>query len=396
MTIDDLLAAPHPKYGPQAFRKELKEEDTPEIGVEWNGRSLTRRETYCLLTHIFLVDCRAAIPASWHDAIGLALLDLAERGDVPWNPDLLISRMAGPRTMLEVKHRLGTGRMKGTILFYLLEPMLADDWVLNLPLFAQALYVSRELNSYFAPPIETRLEALRKQQAIAPDTWELLMIPQSQFSPERIEKSRAKWAEKLEELMRRGVRFSAGDFRLLVNHPMHAGNLAGLLLLVHREESSRTELWPCALADDETVSIAHALFLNPKERDMWTARMARENRVPPFDQWKGAGRTPHIDLEGIGANPSELMLHLEARGWRRGRTGADGVIRSHWKAFPDMSLRVVVEYPGIPTKYGGHWSFQVIESCRFEQELSGEPLEVEKASPIAVSEVMDDLDGLRQ
>jgi hypothetical protein len=90
------------------------------------------------------------------------------------------------------------------------------------------------------------------------------------------------------------------------------------------------------------------------------------------------------------------MLHLEARGWRRGRPSNSGVIGSHSKMFPDLAVKAVVEYTGIPTTYGARWSVQTITGCGFENESMGKRMEVERVNPIAVSAVMEDLAGLKK
>jgi hypothetical protein len=389
MTVADLLAKPHLHH---AKVPTVTEETVPEIVLEWNGRGLTRREAFCLFTHVFLDDVRAVLPAEWRDPLGIALLEFGDRTS-PWGSFAAINRVAGPRTVSEIRDRIRSGRLEQGWLFYMLEPLLAQDWLSTLPLFAQAI-APRALHSHYKNQIEPRLDQFREQQGIAADTWELLMIPEPEFAPERIGKSRASWAAKLEELMRRGVRLSARDFRRLADHPIHGENLRGLILMIQHEDSTRIDAWPFALGDKDTVSIAHPSLLDPREHDQWTARMIREGRVAPFDQWNGAGKPLKVDVTGLGADPSDLMLHLETRGWHRGRPGRDGVIRSHWKPFSDLSLRAVVEYPGIPTKYGGGWSFQTVTNCRFEQE-TGERIENERVSPIAVSVVRDDLEGLK-
>jgi hypothetical protein len=396
MTVDDLITQPNSQTGAP-----FQEDSLPDIALEWAGRNLTRRETYCLLTHIYLADHRNLLPEAWHDPLGLALMEVEERGGSRWSALPAIARIAGPRTLNAVRDRLRSGRMNEMVLFHLLGPLLAQDWLLSLPLFAQALSGSGTLQSYFKGQIEARLEEFRVRQGIAVETWELLMIPESEFSAERLAAARVKWAGKLEEFMRRGVRFGGRDFRLLAEHPVHGENLRGLLLMWHTDgpidnrsagcqPAPQTWVWPFAVGDADEVSIAHPLFLDPREREAWAARIEGEGRVPPFDQWTGAGKRAELDLNGIGANPADLMLHLEARGWHRGRPGADGVIRSHSKLFSDLSQRAVIEYSGIPTKYGGRWSFQTVTGCRFECEKS------DVASPIAVSVVIDDLEGLRR
>jgi hypothetical protein len=274
--------------------------------------------------------------------------------------------------------------------------LLARDWFASLPFFADSLTVSRGMMSYFKPSIEARLEKVREQQGIAADIWPLLMIPESQLGEDRILKTRKAWAGKLEEFMQRGMRISAGDFRLLTRHPVHGENLRGLVLMIQSSDATRFDALPFELADGDFVSIAHPLMIDERLRGEWTARLASEGRVPPFDQWKGAGEAPRLDVNGLSANPADLMLHLEVRGWRRGRADSNGLIRWHAKMFPDLAVRAVVEYSGIPTIYGGRWGLQTITDCGFESESTEQRLDKEKVSPIVVGAVIADLAGLKR
>ncbi len=396
MTLTDLLGQPNASYA-MVKNSPLTEETCPDIALEWNGRNLTRRETYYLLTHVLLANHRKILPEAWRDPLGLAIVEFGDRFATPWTSFFAaaVPKIAGPRTLDVLADRVRSGRAEPPALFHLLEPMLARDWRSALPFFTEALLATRRLTGYFTSHVETRLEQVRVQQGIAPDAWELLTIPESQLAPERIAKTREVWAAKLEEFMQRGLRITARDFRFLAEHPAHGENLRGLVLMVHLGNSTRLDAWPFQLGDSELVSIAHPLLLSKPERGEWKARMAREGRAAPFDQWKDEGKVSRLDLKGLGANPADLMLHLEARGWRRGRPGGDGVIRSHWKLFPDLQVRAMVHYTGIPTAYGGRWNRQTITGCGFENESTGSNVETERVSPIAVSVVMEDLAGLK-
>jgi hypothetical protein len=398
MTLDDMLAQPYPPPQQRA-QSPLTEEAIPELKLEWNGRNLTRREIYCLLTHVLRIENRSVLPESWGDPLALALLDMTNAHGIPWamaHFSISIVRIAGPRALEELKERVRSGRLDGTLLFHLLEPLIARDWFAALPFFADALAVPRSMMSYFKSSIEARLEKLCEQQGVAADIWPLLMIPESQLAEDRIAKTRQAWIPKLKEFMQRGMRISTRDFRLLTRHPVHVENLRGLVLMIQSSDATCFDVLPLELADGDFVSIAHPLMVGERQRKEWTARLAREGRVAPFDQWKGAGEARLLDISGISANPADLMLHLESRGWRRGRPNSDGVIRSHARMFPDLAVRAVVEYSGIPTTYGGRWSRQTITSCAFESESTGQRLEQGKVSPIIVGAVMEDLAGLKQ
>jgi hypothetical protein len=397
MTLASLMEQPHPSYKKIQYSP-LTEDNCPDLSLEWNGRNLTQRETFCLLTHVVVTDQTAILPEAWRDPLALGILEIADRSTHPWATAFFggaAPKMAGPRALNELADRVRTGRALPQTLAHLLEPLLARDWRSAVPFFTEALLATRNLNGYFKSHVEERLETVRVQLGVSSEIWELLSIPESHLAPERIAKTRQVWAAKLEEFMRREVRMNAKEFRLLTEHPAHGENLRGLVVMVHSKDSTRLDAWPFQLGDGDLASIVHPLLLEPREREEWKARMASEDRVAPFDQWKDAGKTPRLDLDGLTANPSELMLHLEARGWRRGRAGVDGMIRSHSKQFPDIQLLAVVQYTGIPNRYGGRWSRQIITGCAFENESTGSSVETARVSPIVVSVVMEDLAGLK-
>jgi hypothetical protein len=282
------------------------------------------------------------------------------------------------------------------MVYHLLEPMLARDWISALPFFAEVLAGPSGMVRYFNTGIEQRLEKLRVDQNVAADIWPLLMIPESQLAGDALAKARKASAAKLQEFMTRGLRIGARDFGLLCKHAAHEENLRGLVLMIQSGDAMRFEILPYDLAPGDFVSIAHPLLVQEEQRREFSARLAREGRVPPFDQWKGAGAAPKLNLDGLRANPADLMLHLEARGWRRGRPSGEGMIASHSKTFPDLALRAIVEYTGIPTIYGGRWGLQAITGCGFENEFTGQRLSAEKVNPIVLSAVIEDLAGLKQ
>jgi hypothetical protein len=386
MKLADLLAQPHPWYV-KVPNPPLKEETAPVLPMEWNGSPLTRRQSYCLLTHVLSVDVNAVLPVDWRDPLGLAILDLGNSSGLPWMSSPAMGRLAGPRTIAALKERLRTGRADALTVFRLLDPLLEDDWLAALPFVTESLRPRQGLISYLRPQIERRLERVRTEQDIGPDVWELLTIPQWQMDSQSMGESRKVWVSKFEEFMQRGLRFSARDFRWLIEHPIHGDILKALVLQVHSSGATRLAAWPFPLSDADFVSVAHPMCLDPAERERWP-------REAPFDQWKGSGEAPKLDWAGLTSAPADLMLHLEAHGWRRGIPGADGVIRSHRKFFSDLGQRAVLEYTGIPTAYGGRWSRQTITACRFEHEDSGAP--VQQANPIAASVVKNDLEGLRK
>jgi hypothetical protein len=393
MTLDDLLSQRRPR--PQYARADvLKPEMIPDLGLVRNGKKLTPEESYCLMSHLLYENHYPLLPQAWRERAAEAVLyvigkHLDQFGRIGVVADAI--QFAGSQTIEQLKTLVRGERIPLNFSFFILQGLLQRDWLDGISLVAElGVYEQR---GPFLIYIRRQVEKIREREGVPPEVWDLLLAsPDSNLAV----KKRGASISPLEAFMQRGVQFTARDFRLLAEHSIYRKDIHGLVLTVYSKTGSREDLWPCELADENAVSITHPATIGEEEQGSWKARLAREGRVAPFDQWKGGGKPRSIEIAGITLQPSDLMLQLESRGWQRGRRDTGGLIRGHTKHFPDLNLRAIVEYAGIPTAFGGRWTPQSIERVRFESETSGEELDRASVSPIALTAVAEDLEALRR
>jgi Domain of unknown function (DUF4132) len=393
MTLDDLLTQPRPR--PQYARADfLKPEMVPDLDLVRNGSKLTSQESYCLMSHLLYENHYQLLPLAWRERVAEAVLYVigkhpAQFGRPGVTADAI--QFAGSQTIEQLKTLVRGERIPLNFSFFVLQGLLERDWLEGIALVAElGLYQQR---GPYLSYIQKQIEKIREREGVAQEVWDLVLA-----SPDstRTDKKRRASMSPLHAFMQGGVQFTARDFRLLAEHSIYGKDIRGLVLTVYSKRGSREDLWPCELVDDDAVSITHPATVDEEQREAWKARLAREGRVAPFEQWSGGGRSRSIEITGITLPPSDLMLRLESRGWQRGRRDAAGVIRWHMKHFSDLKLLAIVEYPGIPTAFGGRWTPQSIERVRFESETSGEELDRASVSPIALTVVAGDLEELRR
>jgi predicted DNA-binding WGR domain protein len=196
-------------------------------------------------------------------------------------------------------------------------------------------------------------------------------------------------AERLEQAMVTGRRWSPADFEsLLVRHPLMI-NLVRLVLWGGYDEKGRlvstfrvTEERDYADSKESstrldgiaTVGIVHPLHLTDEQRSAWGEIFGDYEIIPPFPQ---LGRTVHR-LEPGQENDKDLVKGrtitvpavtlvgiLERHGWNRGIPEDGGVFSEHTKPFLGANVTAVIQYPGIPVGYMVDWEDQKLESCFF-------------------------------
>jgi hypothetical protein len=389
MTLDDLLSQPRPR-SKHARADLLKPEMIPDLGLARNGRKLTPDESYSLMSHLLYENHYQLLPAACRERVAEAVLYVIGKHLPHFGPSGVIAdaiQFAGSETIRQLQELVRGGKLQDSFHFFVMQGLLQRDWLKGILLVAE-LGINEQQRS-----IQRHVEKIREREGVPQEVWDLLLAWPD--SDQGVKKRRASISP-LHALMQRGVHFTARDFRLVAEHSIYRKDIQGLVLTVYSKIGSREGLWPLELADDDAVSITHPATIDEQQRESWKGHLVREGRVAPFNQWEEAGKSASIHFDGIALSPSDLLLRLESRGWQRGRRDTAGVIRRHCKLFPDLHLRAIVEYSGIPTTFGGRWTRQSIERVRFESETSGEELDHARVSPIALTAVAGDLEELRR
>lgn len=305
-----------------------------------------------------LLDDEAAtlVPVPWRDP--LACLGL--QGGVPQLSAMsmrLAERLGGPLTFEKLRSLVDEPDFDDVPGTYPLV-LLNVGGPAAVPVLLSVDYTRQDLEQRYM--FADEVKAVPGRWGISREVWNLLW-----------EKSARK---AFTGFQRRGLALTLADVRALAGHPGHGELLRGLVLAV----GHRPFVLPEKPAPGEAIVIARASMLSAAERTEWTKRLTA---AAPFDQW--AFEEKALDVSRCAADPLTLFTHLEARGWQRG-PAIDGLIRTHTKAFSDLAVQAVVEYPGVPVKFGAAWTRQRITRCRFEPHESA----------IAMTAVAEDLEAL--
>ncbi len=243
------------------------------------------------------------------------------------------------------------------------------------------------LERYMMKHLEPNYDGLRQSAGISKAAWDLLLYPW-EASADRRKKAIGEFSSMVEK----GTTMPVADWKLLTTHPVHAEVVNNLVLAIEGGGFFTPPDWPTS---EGSISIAHPSMLSETQITEWKARIPK----PTFDQWKASKQaTLKLDPVGLTAQPAELLLHLEACGWIRGRAGReDGCIRTHTKTFPDIGVTAEIEYgDGVPTKPGGRWKPQTIRAYRFYRQSHGTVVAANEVHPIALASVMADLAPLQK
>ncbi len=233
-------------------------------------------------------------------------------------------------------------------------------------------------------------------------------------------------AERLEQAMVTGRRWSPGDFEsLLVRHPLMI-NLVRLVLwggydakgrLVSSfrvtEERDYADIQESSYRLDgiATVGVVHPLHLTDKQRSAWGEIFSDYEIIPPFSQ---LGRTVHrlepgqeTDRDLIKGRtitiPSVTLVGiLERHGWNRGIPTDAGIFREHSKPFEGANVTAVIEYPGISVGSMLDWDDQTLDKCFFVPDVytptsypdHRDVLPLGAVDPVVISEVLGTLGAI--
>jgi predicted DNA-binding WGR domain protein len=229
-------------------------------------------------------------------------------------------------------------------------------------------------------------------------------------------------ADRLEQAMVTGRRWTKADFQtLVVRHPLMT-NLARLLLWgVYdgkklRETFRVTEDQECVNVDDEpfnlntdrALGLVHPLQLDDGARQAWGQRFSDYAIIPPFPQLgraihrleKGEANQRSIEREVKLPAPT-LVFGLEKLGWVRGKGMDNGAFDEHSRQFPDAAVTAVVNYDG-NVSYGFiHPDAELtVTGCCFVNGLRApngfghgleKKLKLGDVDPIVISETLHDL-----
>jgi predicted DNA-binding WGR domain protein len=196
-------------------------------------------------------------------------------------------------------------------------------------------------------------------------------------------------AERLEQAMVTGRRWSPGDFEsLLVRHPLminlvrmlvwggydETGRLVATFRVTEERDFADIEESSYRLGGIPSVGIVHPLHLTDEQRTGWGEIFGDYEIIPPFPQLGRKvhrlepGREKDKDLlEGrtITVPAVTLVGILERHGWNRGIPEDGGAFHEHSKPFPGANATAVIQYPGIPVGYMVEWEDQMLEKCFF-------------------------------
>ncbi len=234
-------------------------------------------------------------------------------------------------------------------------------------------------------------------------------------------------AERLEQAMVTGRRWSPADFEsLLVRHPLMI-NLVRLLLWGGYDEKGRlvstfrvSEERDYADVKEASyrldgiakVGIVHPLHLTDEHRSAWGEIFGDYEIIPPFPQ---LGRTVH-GLEPEERNATEVLRYkgikvpaltlvgiLERNGWTRGMPAEGGWFDEHSKPFEGANVTAVIRYDGLPIGYKEGWKDQEVSWCCFvpgiyvptdwypKHEIR---VPLREVAPVVISEVMATLNEI--
>jgi hypothetical protein len=290
------------------------------------------------------------VPEAQRDDAAFELLKLGSWGPTWHNVQIAenAGALAGPRTAQALR------------LLFLEYPILLDDADLVGGFIRVEGLRALEFLTFEVPP-DVEIVDLRKVRpliggSVRPSVWDLYIE----------EGGGRRWPA----LQKSGFAFTAEEFRACARR--YESWLPGLVFEIRAPgQAPRWAAAPFEIEDGAEYSVAHPAT-TPKEH---------QSEGGPFDQW--AIDTGRVEWAGRPVSPVRLLLKLEAREWRRTPPGVDGCLRRHERPFPDLGLRAILEYDGLPLR-DGDWRAQTIRAIRYEPH----------AHPIAEAGVHEDLRAL--
>ena len=268
--------------------------------------------------------------------------------------------------------------------------------------FALAMF-RMERGRVLTDAFEAGMAALVSRLGLAPADAEAWSVPDN-ADPDETPVLRVAQVSRLRDAMLWGRRWSVDTFeRRIVRQPVVGPLAAGLVWGYFDDAGRLLRAFPIAPGREDSppagasVGIVHPGHLPADEVARW--RRLAEDLHPPFAQWDlpaqalspeeiASGRFAR--LPGRTFSPTELLCRLEALGWQRPRTRTK--LEYHTRPFPNLGVRAVIRYSGIPVAYGGEWSEQSIQACYFEADRG--PVPLSQVGRQAIGAVLADLEAL--
>lgn len=259
-------------------------------------------------------------------------------------------------------------------------------------------------------------DAARAEQAL--EDWKLMK--------KQIKEVARLQADRLEQAMVTGRRWSAADFRALVlRHPLmtHVARLllwgvydaGGALRAAFRvtEEQDLADVRddPFALPADGRVGVVHPLQMEEGAREAWGQVFSDYKLIQPFPQ---LGRPIHRlepgekeqtslgRFAGLKLPAPTLVFTLEKLGWARGVAMDAGCFDEHSRQFPAAGVTALVTYDGtvgmgfinadeVLTVTGCWFVPGLREPGGYEKPEKGKTLALAQVDPLVLSETLHDL-----
>jgi hypothetical protein len=253
------------------------------------------------------------------------------------------------------------------------------------------------------------------QAAAAVETWKQLK--------KQVREVAKVQAQRLEQAMVTGRRWSPADFQfLLVHHPLMinlvrlvlwggydaAGKLVSTFRITEERDYADVKESTYHLEGIATVGVVHPLHLGEAQRSAWGEIFADYALIPPFPQ---LGRKVHrlepkelttrgiVRNQGIKVPAVTLVGILERHGWNRGVPWAAGLVLAHSKPYDGANVTAVIQYDGIRIGDVLDCPDQEVQKCFFvsglhrpgddPDRLSALPLG--QVDPVVISEVLTTL-----
>jgi hypothetical protein len=239
---------------------------------------------------------------------------------------------------------------------------------------------------------------------ISPPGLEDWSVP-DEGDPGEIVKFRQAQARRLQKAMLTNRRWTVAMFdRRIVRQPVIAPLAAGLVWGYYNQAGQLIQPfvigpgfeYPAPPAG-ASVGVVHPVHLPSTEAAHWRER-AKALKAP-FDQWSVPAHNLSTEdlqrdrvprLPDIKLPAATFLCRLEALGWQR--TKDRTLFQFHRRPFPELGVRAVIRYTGIPLTYGAEWPDQSILECFFTSDR--QPVPLSQVNPIAISAVLADLQAL--
>jgi hypothetical protein len=261
--------------------------------------------------------------------------------------------------------------------------------------------------------VHNQLTAIIKRLALSPADLEDWCVPDAAEADE-VPEFRKEQVLRLQKAMFTDRRWAIEMFDRRIVHQLVMAPLAAGLVWGYYDETgkliqpfvigpgsvgsgSEYPAAPAGASAGASVGIVHPVHLPAPEATRWRKRANHLNA--PFEQWNVAAQVLSPEelkgdriprLPGIKLPAATLLCRLEALGWQR--TKDRTMFQFHGRPFPELGVRAVIRYTGIPLTHGEEWPDQSVLECFFTADR--QQISLSQVSPIAISVVLADLEAL--